>query len=96
MGQSEVYKCLKPHSFNFADNCGETPIYRAAWHGHTDIVNILAPLTDNPNVPNNYGDTPIHRAAYNGHTEIVKILAPFTDNSNTSDASDEVGYDLNY
>ena len=59
-----------------------TPIYWAAKNGHTEIVKILAPLTDNPNAPNKYGETPIHKAAKNGHREIVKILALFTDNPN--------------
>ena len=40
---------------------------------NTKIVNILAPLTDNPNDPDDeYGSTPFHWAAVNGHTEIVK------------------------
>ena len=41
---------------------GETPIYRAACNGSTEIVKILAPLTDKPNAPNDYGDTPIYWA----------------------------------
>ena len=42
----------------------------------TEIVKILAPLTDNPNAQDKFGRTPINYAAQNGHTEIVKILAP--------------------
>ena len=38
---------------------------------NTEIVKILAPLTNNPNAPNEYGKTPIYWAARNGHTEIV-------------------------
>ena len=59
-----------------------TPIFSAASNGHTEIVKILAPLTDNPNAPDYLGRTPIYRAAYKGHTEIVKILSPLTDNPN--------------
>ena len=51
----------------------------------TEIVKILAPLTDNPNAPDENGRTPIYFAAHKGHTEIVKILTPLTDNPNTSD-----------
>ena len=51
-------------------------IYEAAIYGHTEVVRILAPLTDNPNAPDVSGLTPIHRAAFRGHTEIVKILTP--------------------
>ena len=36
-----------------------TPIYWAARNGHTEIVEILAPLTGHPNAPNNNGQTPI-------------------------------------
>ena len=64
---------------------GETPIYWAAWKGNTEIVKILAPLTDNPNAPNTAGETPIHNAACNGHAEIIKILAPLTVNPNAPD-----------
>ena len=67
---------------NAADENGDTPIHMAAYHGHTEIVKILAPLTDNPNAPNDSGRTPIYRAAYDGNTEIVKILAPLTDTPN--------------
>ena len=43
---------------NAPNEFGESPIYWAAYNGHTEIVKILAPLTDNPNAPNNYGYTP--------------------------------------
>ena len=36
-----------------------TPISVAAHNGHTQIVTILAPLTDNTNAPNDNGDTPV-------------------------------------
>ena len=55
----------------------------------TEIVKILAPLTDNLNVPDEdeYKSTrtPIHWATENGLIEIVKILAPLTDNPNAPD-----------
>ena len=51
---------------------------------NTEIVKILAPLTDNPNAPDEYGETPIIMATCRGYTEIVKILAPLTDNPNAS------------
>ena len=51
---------------------------------NTEIVKILAPLTDNPNAPDKYGETPIIMATCLGHTEIVKILASLTDNPNAS------------
>ena len=47
-----------------------------------ELVEIMAPLFDNPNAPDENGRTPIYWAALYGHTEIVKILAPLTDNPN--------------
>ena len=51
-----------------------TPIYWAAYHGHTEIVKILAPLTENPNAPNREGETPMDIAE---NEEIKEILASF-------------------
>ena len=41
---------------------GETPIFWATIEGHTEIVKILAPLTDSPNPPNKSRETPIYCA----------------------------------
>ena len=52
---------------------------------HTEIVKILAPLTDNPILMlqiSTYVRTPIYKAAQYGRKEIFKILAPLTDNPN--------------
>ena len=35
------------------------PIHWASCNGHTEIVKILAPLTDNSNAPDGHGLTPI-------------------------------------
>ena len=70
--------CRKSES---SDEDGFTPIYWAANNGHTEIVKILAPLTDNPNAPDKNGKTPIHWAAQIGHTETVKILTTFVKQS---------------
>ena len=56
------------------DEDGNTPIYWAAFKGHTDIVKILAPLIDNPNAPNDHGVTP-SKVAYNA--EIRTFLKSF-------------------
>ena len=50
----------------------------------TEIVKVLAPLTDNPNALG-IGRTPIGMAALFGCTEIVKILAHLTDHPNAPD-----------
>ena len=49
-------------------------------NGRSEMVRILAHLTDNPNAPDENGRTPIYLAASNGHAEIVKILVQWTDN----------------
>ena len=52
-----------------------------------EMVKILAPLTENPNMMKSSGTlTPIHLAACNGHIEIVKILAPLIYTTNSSNA----------
>ena len=55
------------------------------------MIKILAPLTDNFNVPistsiwdNNNWWTPINWTAKNGHTKFVEILASLTDNPNAA------------
>ena len=37
------------NNFNAQNEYGQTPIHSAAYFGHTEIVKILVPLTDNPN-----------------------------------------------
>ena len=63
---------------NAPNKLGDTPIHCAAYYGHTEIVKILAPLTNNHNAPDVNGMTPIMWARKEGHTEIVKILALLT------------------
>ena len=70
---------------NAQDEFGRTPIYVAAYNGYTEVVKVLALLTDKPNAPKNNGITPIYEAAWIGFTEIVKILVHFTDNLNVPD-----------
>ena len=63
----------------------ETPIHFAAGKGHTEIVDILAKLVDNPNPKDLSNITPLHKAAEKGHLEIVKILLSFDIDSNSID-----------
>ena len=59
---------------NAPDEYGDTPISCAAYHGNTEIVKILAPLTANPNARNNFGQTPIEVTE---NAEIRRILKSF-------------------
>ena len=42
---------------NAPNGFGWTPIHSAARRGYTEIIKILAPLTDNPNAPDMRGET---------------------------------------
>ena len=59
---------------NAPNQYGSTPIFKAAWFGHTEIVKILAPLTDDINAPNDYEETPSSVAK---NDEILRILQSF-------------------
>ena len=52
----EIVKILAPliDNPNAPNNYGDTPIFWAAYNGHTEIVKFLAPLTDNPSAPDNF------------------------------------------
>ena len=78
-------------TWNWKVNEKWTPIQLLVYHDYvsfispTEIVAILAPLTQNPNAPDPDGWTPINRVARRGNSEIVRILAPLSDNPNMSD-----------
>ena len=59
-----------------------TPIWNAAYEGHTDVVKLLMNVAQNPNAPKNNGATPIFIAAQKNHIEVVKLLMNSTDNPN--------------
>ena len=51
-----------------------TPLHRAAYYGHKEIVVLLIAKGANLNVKDDRGRTPFHWAAYHGHKEIVELL----------------------
>ena len=53
---------------------GETPLYWAAFKGHTECVKLLIEAKADVNKANEYGYTPLYWAALLGHTECVKLL----------------------
>ena len=59
-----------------------SPIQKAVFHNHPEIVEILIPYTANPNAPTPIEWTPLQIAASSGFSEIVKILAPLTSSPN--------------
>ena len=64
-----------------------TPIQLAAFYNNpTEIIGILAPLTENPNAPDPDGWTPINRAVLlERNSEIIRLLAPLTKDPNAPD-----------
>ena len=53
-------------------------IQTAALRGYTEIVKLLAPLCQDPNLSKNGFPTPMSLANINGHEDIISILKPFT------------------
>ena len=84
----DIVKILAPLMVNPNNpdtTTGKTPIFYAAKNGDVEIVEFLASLTDEPNVPDMSGDTPIHNAAKNGHVDVIRVLAGLVDNPNVPD-----------
>jgi ankyrin repeat protein len=70
---------------NTVDTYGTTPIYKAAYAGHTEIVNLLINAKANLNTSTIYSmATPLYVAAARGHTEIVRLLITAKANVNTT------------
>ncbi|CAC5389376.1 unnamed protein product [Mytilus coruscus] len=63
---------------NFSPNIvlenNESPLYRAGFLGHIEIVKVLLEYKSNPNTCKFDGKSPLFRASWEGHTEIVKLL----------------------
>jgi hypothetical protein len=57
------------------DDYGQTPLWWAAYRGHTAVVEaLLATGKVEPDAKDNYGETPLSRAAARGHTVVVEAL----------------------
>ncbi|KAG2424640.1 hypothetical protein HXX76_014365 [Chlamydomonas incerta] len=53
---------------------GDTPLYGAAYSGHTEVVKALVAAGAGTDMANKDGATPLHKAAERGHTEVVRVL----------------------
>ena len=59
---------------NRRTNSGETPLYRASWEGHLEVVRALLAAGADVNKSNDYGQTPLSRALAHDHTQIADLL----------------------
>ena len=56
------------------DYSGRSALHKAAFWGHTDVVDYLLEIGLNPNVQDYNGDTPLHDAARFAHEGVVRSL----------------------
>jgi ankyrin repeat protein len=66
---------------------GNTPLHKAAMHGHVEVVQLLlGEHSADVNLKNIDGYTPLHLAALIGHIEEVRILLEHSADSNLKNA----------
>jgi serine/threonine-protein phosphatase 6 regulatory ankyrin repeat subunit B len=63
-----------PGLLEIRDQIGASPLYYAAWHGHTELVRGLIERGAEVTVATTDGLTPLHWAALGGHVEICRML----------------------
>jgi ankyrin repeat protein len=69
------------------DGYGNTPLHRAAMHGHIEVVKLLLrEYSAEVNIKNIDGYTPLHLAALIGHLEEVRILLEHSADSTIKNA----------
>ena len=66
-------------------------VVKQLMNGNAEIVKLLLPICDNPNVTDPDGLTPIQAAVYLGHSEVVRILAQYWI-SDSPNAPDHLGW----
>ncbi|CAG5134658.1 unnamed protein product [Candidula unifasciata] len=76
-GQLETCKILLTYQADVnatTQSSKATPLHRASYMGHSEIVSLLLQHNADPRSADCDGMTPLHKAAENDHAETVKIL----------------------
>ena len=61
-------------SLEARDNCGSTPLTKAAWYAHLETAKCLLLRGANIDTQDMLWNTPLHYASSCGHTSMVKLL----------------------
>ncbi|MDD9865302.1 MAG: ankyrin repeat domain-containing protein, partial [Verrucomicrobiales bacterium] len=75
------------------DNLGRTPLYRAAYNGHKEIVVLLLENKADSSARDANGWSPLHGSAYKGHVEIVAALIDAKAEVNAKDTDGDTPLD---
>ncbi|HKY69949.1 MAG TPA: ankyrin repeat domain-containing protein, partial [Gammaproteobacteria bacterium] len=60
---------------NAKDDCGKTPLHRAASYGQSDAIRVLVnECHADVNAKNNCGHTPLHWAVWDGQIDAIRVL----------------------
>ena len=78
---------------NAKDELERTPLYRAAYNGHREIIELLITKGADLDVKDGNGWTPLHGAAYKGYERIVALLIARGAHLNAKDADGDTPLD---
>jgi len=73
MGKPELF-LSNAAEINAKDECGQTVLHAAAFHGYKDVAEFLVASGAEVDAKDNEGATPLHYAARNGHRDVAEIL----------------------
>ena len=65
---------LIDNKINVQDNNGDTPLHKACYHGHSEIIKTLMLVEADETITNDEGETPTQVAESYGHSELLPLL----------------------